>query len=362
MKAANDLLAPYAVMHGQSERMYPEDADVTRFPFQRDRDRIIHAQAFRRLQNKTQVFIAGEGDHYRTRLTHTMEVAQISRDAARTLRLNEDLAEAIALAHDLGHPPFGHAGEEALDTWMKQHGGHFEHNEQSQRVVTLLEDHSALYPGLNLTREVLDGLRKHQTIFDQPHLRFAHAPTLEAQVVNIADEIAYTGHDIDDGLAAGLFSISDLEQMPLAKQSIELTKKRGTSLRGAIIHTLLTDLYASTGDTLRRHHIKNFCDVEKATMKIITFSEEIEAPLAELRSFLRQRMYFNPEVRAKAVEGQRIITRLCDMLLASPPPKVLALQEKCSRAKPTGRQALHEAVKDYVAGMTDRFATTFIHS
>ena len=224
LAAANTLLAPYAVPHeGVLGRTYPEAPDGTRFPFQRDRDRIIHTQAFRRLKGKTQVFVAGThgstqlttSDHVRTRLTHTMEVAQISRDIARTMGLNEDLAEAVALSHDLGHPPFGHAGEEALDRWMKKHGGSFEHNIQSHRVVTVLAEHSTQFPGLNLHQEILEGILKHRTPHDggivsgemvsgewshsRSHdLTTHHSPSLEAQIVNLSDEIAYTGHDCED--------------------------------------------------------------------------------------------------------------------------------------------------------------------
>ncbi|MBI3618819.1 dNTP triphosphohydrolase [Candidatus Peregrinibacteria bacterium] len=241
MAEANALLAPYAVPYeGRLGRVTLEPEDRTRFPFQRDRDRIIHTQAFRRLQGKTQVFVAGEGDHYRTRLTHTMEVAQIGRDLARALSLNEDLTECIALAHDLGHPPFAHAGEESLDAWMRGHGLSFEHNEQSLRLVTLLEEHASRIPGLNLNREVLEGLEKHSK-----HLE-GRSHTLEAQVVNMADEIAYTGHDCDDGLRAGFFSIEDISSLALAKKAMDLIAPRGTALRGGIIHLLVTDLLEHT--------------------------------------------------------------------------------------------------------------------
>ena len=348
--AANSLLARYAVPYeGMLGRAFPEPDDATRFPFQRDRDRIIHTQAFRRLQNKTQVFVAGEGDHYRTRLTHTMEVGQISRDIARTLGLNEDLAECIALAHDLGHPPFGHAGEQALDVWMRGHGGHFEHNEQSERIVTLLEEHARGHRGLNLHREVLEGLRKHTTTFDHPTGTLPHAPTLEAQIVNLADEIAYTGHDCDDGLGAGLFSLEEISTIGLAAHARDHAEIRGTSLRGGIIHLLVTDLYANTEHLLHRHSVQTLQDVYAARKALVGFSGAMEKSLSALRAFLWQRMYLHPRVVDAAKQGQVIITELCTNVLEKPTDKILEFQER------TGG-TLSESVKDYVAGMTDRFA------
>lgn len=320
LKAANKLLSPEAVPHeGKLGREYPEEPDATRFPFQRDRDRIIHTRAFRRLKGKTQVFIEGVGDHYRTRLTHTMEVAQISRDVARTLALNEDLAECIALAHDLGHPPFGHAGEDALDAWMQRHGSRFEHNEQSLRIVTHLETHSQLYRGLNLNREVLAGLRKYDP---------ANVLSLEAQAVNLSDEIAYTGHDTDDGLQAGLFTPENLATTRLGTRAMEKATAKGTSLRGALIHLLVTDLYASSG---------------------INFSGTMREELQELRHFLHAHLYEHPNILAAMEEGKKIVTQLCEEYVRKPPEKVLALQEMTEGS-------LEEAVKDYVAGMTDQFA------
>ncbi|MSR87543.1 dNTP triphosphohydrolase, partial [Candidatus Peribacteria bacterium] len=303
----------------------PEPEDANRFPFQRDRGRIIHTQAFRRLQGKTQVFVAGEGDHYRTRLTHTMEVAQLSRDIARTLSLNEDLAECIALAHDLGHPPFAHMGEMALDAWMKKQGSHFEHNEQSLRVVTMIEEHSDGSPGLNLNREVLEGLQKHGS----------ERLGLEAQVANIADEIAYSAHDCDDGIAAGLLTPEELSAVPLAQRARVIAEKRGTSLRGALIELLVTDLYATSTDSR------------------IGFSDAMQGELQSLKNFLLQHMYNHPRVREASTEGQQIILRLCDTLFAQPTDKVLALQKRTGSSLP-------EAVKDYVSGMTDTYARAML--
>lgn len=352
----NGLLAPCAVpFSGRKGRMFEETGDETRFTFQRDRDRIIHTLAFRRLQGKTQVFVSGEGDHYRSRLTHTMEVAQISRDMARTLMLNEDLAECIALAHDLGHPPFGHAGEEALDAWMRTRKKDvpkgkalFEHNLQSYRVVTVLEDHASAYKGLNLNREVLYGLLKHTSPYDRPAgLPKDFGTSLEAQIVDLADEIAYTGHDVDDGLRAKLFSINDLKEIPFAKEAITRSRKRDTSIRGALIHLLVNDIYTLAHDTLPTYG--SVADVERAQETILVFSRGMAMRIKQLRTFLWNRMYQHPRVRSRTEEGQRIVRVLCERLSAEPTKKVLDLQKK------TGG-TLSEAVKDYIAGMTDTFA------
>lgn len=279
------LLAPYAVPHaGTLGRAISEPDDETRFAFQRDRDRIIHTQAFRRLKGKTQVFVTGQGDHYRTRLTHTMEVAQIGRDIARTLSLNEDLAECIALAHDLGHPPFGHSGEEALNSWMHRYGGGFEHNQQSHRIVSLLENRSSLYDGLNVNTEILEGLLKHRTAHDAPTAHIARSPSLEAQVVNLADEIAYTGHDCDDGLHAELFAKEDILSVEIVAEAYEQSAQRGTSLRGAIIHLLVSDLYNCSEERLKS--VDDLTSVYNAKTPLIAFSQSMEEKLGELRDFL----------------------------------------------------------------------------
>ncbi|MDD5026020.1 MAG: dNTP triphosphohydrolase [Candidatus Peribacteraceae bacterium] len=351
MQKANQLLAPYAVQHGGGKgRAFAEPEDETRFPFQRDRDRIIHTQSFRRLKGKTQVFVAGHGDHYRTRLTHTMEVAQISRDIARTLALNEDLAECIALAHDLGHPPFGHAGEAALDTWMKTHGSRFEHNEQSLRIVTILEEHSSLYKGLNLNEEVLDGLKKHHTPHDSPDSGSSlRSPTLEAQLVNIADEIAYTCHDVEDGLKAGLFEHSEILKIPLPKIANAHAEKRRTSLRGALINILITDLYEASEKTLSSQRITTLDGVEHARFPLIRFSEKVAEALSELRTFLMKSFYSHPQVLSLNERGKNIISYLLQQYSLHPSIKVAELQTN------TGG-ALEEATKDYIAGMTDAYA------
>lgn len=345
LTAANGLLAPYAVpLGGMLGRVTKESDDTTRFPFQRDRDRIIHTDAFRRLKGKTQVFVAGRGDHYRTRLTHTMEVAHISRDMARTLELNEDLAECIALAHDLGHPPFGHMGETALDEWMRSYGGHFEHNEQSLRIVTVLEEHAEGNPGLNLNREILDGMQKHVS-----REKRGRSLSLEAQLVNIADEIAYVGHDCDDGIRAELFTMNDLRVVSLPDRAGKLSSARGTSLRGSLINLLVTDMYAETERRLITSRIHTLDDVYASTNDLVGFSEAVSADLKHLRTFLFDRMYSHPRVREAAMEGQAVIRKLCDALHAKPTEKIAEFQHRTGSSLP-------EAVKDYVAGMTDAYA------
>lgn len=351
IKAANSLLASYAVPHGTGlGREYSEEEDATRFPFQRDRDRIIHTQAFRRLKHKTQVFVVGKGDHYRTRLTHTMEVAQISRDMARTLGLNEDLAECIALAHDLGHPPFGHAGEEALREEMERHGSAFEHNLQSLRIVTLLEERTKIHPGLNLNREVLEGMMKHRTTFDalQAHA-LKRSPSLEAQIVNLADEIAYTAHDVDDGLRAELFTMENLLALPLFAKAAALGATKQTEVRGNLIHLLVMDAYSETERRLQAEHAQTLSAIYASKEEIVAFTSDMQTLLAELRAFLWDHLYCAPAVREHASRGQDIVHQLFALYEKSPPDKVLSLQKKTGSSLP-------EAVKDYIAGMTDGFA------
>ncbi len=344
------LLEPYAVpVRGGLGRVYEEAEDTTRFPFQRDRDRILHTQAFRRLKHKTQVFVSGHGDHYRTRITHTLEVAQISRDIARTMGLNEDLAESIALAHDLGHTPFGHAGESAMDECLKEFGHHFEHNEQSLRVVRLLESRTTQYPGLNVSCEILEGLLKHRTPHDHPDVILPRSPSLEAQVVNLADEIAYTAHDTDDGLRAGLFTVADVAGTALGRLAHTKALERATELRGAIVHLLVSDVYAHVGQTLMTNKIHTLDDVYRAKAPLVTFSSGMDAMLAQHRDFLWERLYKSPAVLRQAESGRKTIKKLYAAYMAKPPTKVKELQKRTE-------SELYEAVKDYIAGMTDTFA------
>lgn len=350
IRQANSLLAPYAVPHsGGLGRESKEPEDETRFPFQRDRDRIIHTQAFRRLKHKTQVFVSGHGDHYRTRITHTIEVAQLSRNIARTLGLNEDLAEAIALAHDLGHTPFGHAGEEAMNECMEKYGKTFEHNEQSLRIVRELEERTREYRGLNLSMEILEGLMKHRPAPAEAGLRRAsRSLSLEAQVVNFADEIAYTAHDTDDGMRAGQFTLKDIQQTLLGKTASARAFGR-SELRGSIVDFLVTSLYEETEKRLKKYYIKTLKDVYACESEIVGFPIGTVRMIGELRRFLWDNLYASPSVQKQAKRGKKIIAALFRVYMKSPPAKVKALRTKHGGA-------LEEAVKDYIAGMTDTYA------
>lgn len=353
------ILAPYAVKSGESRgRMFKDIADNERLAFQRDKDRIVHCKAFRRLDEKTQVFMAGSGDHYRTRLTHTLEVAQISRDLARRIGLNEDLAESIALAHDLGHPPFGHGGEEALNTMMKPFGMHFEHNEQSKRVVEKLEKLYPNFDGLNLTLEVLEGLIKHQTAFDQAGKAFEYFPHLEAQIVNIGDEIAYTNHDMDDGVRSGLITLKQLRKFELWKLGEEMVEKSyGKKLDedvlvsrviSAITSLMIDDLCQQTEKNLKKFRINRLEDVAEHNGVLASFSLKMLAMIKELRKFLYDNFYMHPDIYGFVMRGERMIKKLFEFYLKNPEkfPKKKFLEQD---------EELVVKVKDYIAGMTDGF-------
>jgi dGTPase len=355
------LLAPYAVKSRQSRgRAHPVAEHGYRTAFQRDRDRIVHTTAFRRLEYKTQVFVNYEGDHYRTRLTHTIEVGQIARTIARALLLNEDLTEAIALAHDLGHTPFGHAGEAALHDIMRDHGG-FNHNAQSLRIVEQLERRYADFPGLNLTWEVREGIVKHTTAYDASDARDyepERQASLEAQVVNVADEIAYNAHDLDDGLRAGL-----LEPRQLASVSIwgELCAGIGVSpvalseldRRQAIrelINAEVTDVLQQSGRALADLGIDSPEVARWQAHNIVGFSTEMGEKNVELRSYLGIHLYRHYRVTRMAVKAQRLIASLYAAYLEEPSQLPESTQERLQSLDP------HRAICDYVAGMTDRFA------
>lgn len=347
-------LASFAVPHeGRLGRVHDDPPDAHRNPFQRDRDRIIHSQAFRRMQGKTQVFEVGEGDHFRTRLTHTLEVAQVSRDLARRLKLNEDLAECLALSHDLGHPPFGHGGEDALDAWLQKRGSHFEHNEQSLRLVTVLEGHSKLYRGLNLNQEVLEGLQKHSKLKNPDGTPRGHS--LEAQLVNMCDEIAYTAHDTDDGIRADFFSLAEAAEIPLVKDALALAGVRGTQVRGSILHILTDDLAAETEKRLAEKKIQTMHDVYASSEDLVDLSPVMRTALKPLRQFLNTRMYEHPHIAKLRSEGQAIITKICDANEQTPSEHVLDLQKRFDLT-------LIDAIKDYVAGMTDAYARGQVRS
>ncbi len=351
-------LASYAIKSGESAgRRYTENVGDERMCFQRDKDRIIHSKAFRRLDEKTQVFVAGSGDHYRTRLTHTLEVAQVARDIARRLDLNEDLCEAIALAHDLGHPPFGHAGEQAINDVMKSLGGHFEHNEQSRRVVEVLERSYPGFDGLNLTIEVLEGLMKHQTAWDQAGKIFEISGHLEAQVVNVADEIAYTNHDMDDGLRSGLISLKQLRKFKLWQVGEkEVFEKYGKHLEedilisrviSSIISMMIEDFCLQTIENIQKHKIKTVADVKKHQGSIAEFSGDMKITIKELRQFLFKNFYLNPKIEAFTLNGKKMIKKLFEYYYKNP--------KNFPKSAGTSKEERIVVIKDYIAGMTDRF-------
>lgn len=348
-------LASYAQKNATSQgRAFVETVDPRRGPFQRDRDRILHATAFRRLAGKMQVVSPSHGDHFRTRLTHTLEVAQLARDLARELYLNEDLAEAIALAHDLGHPPFGHAGEQRLNEKMKTFGRRFEHNAQSLRVVTLFENRYQEFPGLNLTHEVLEGLKKHHTFFDHPQTgESLFFPHLEAQLVDVADEIAYLSADLEDGLRGGFFSREDLRQVSLSQKVFATLQdsSRSALIRGVIRH-LFGTLVTATRDYLKQFEISTQEDVQQCEQKIVAFHSEDFGAFRELKEFLTREFYFSPTVQSANDQGQKIVSDLFDLLHAQP--------QKLPEYLQVSTEPLEVRVCDYIAGMTDRFAEQFL--
>jgi dGTPase len=355
-------LAPYAMKSKDSKgRRYKEEDHPYRTHFQRDRDRVIHSTAFRRLEYKTQVFVNHEGDHYRTRLTHTIEVAQISRAMARALRLNEDLAEAVALVHDLGHTPFGHSGEETLNEIMKDHGG-FEHNRQTLRVVDLLEEKYPEFPGLNLTYEVRESIMKHHTVYDKPiptEFEPRVRPALECQIVCVTDEIAFNCHDVDDGLRSGVLSEEELNQVTLWKESMDELSKRYPRLNAdqrqgqgvrMMINRLVTDVISATSAKIKMRGIETIDDVRNAGENILTFSSRASKLNTQLKMFLFNKMYRHYRMVRMADKARRIITQLFEVYSNNPdqlPPHI--------RSKITDGDKM-QVICDYIAGMTDRYA------
>jgi dGTPase len=355
-------LAPHAQASADSRgRHHAEPAPDWRTEYQRDRDRVIHSRAFRRLEYKTQVFLNGTGDHLRTRLTHSIEVAATARSIARALRLNEDLAETIALAHDLGHSPFGHKGEEVLNHLMKHHGG-FEHNRQSLRVVEELEQKYPRFPGLNLTWEVREGLAKHHTTYDHPTLDPAdpfHSPSLEAQVANLADEITYSSHDLDDGLDSGLLSEADLtREVRLWRQAARKVRSQHGPLPDecrwyftirCILDQQVRDVVTTSESSIRRSAVRSADDVRRLREPLVQYSARRLDLNRELRDYLHQNLYFNPQVREPNQRAVRMLEQLFLHYLHHPAHMG---QQARRRARRIG---LHRAVCDYIAGMTDRY-------
>ncbi len=358
-----DLLAPYAQKSKHSKgRRHKEGEHSYRSCYQRDRDRIIYSTAFRKLEYKTQVFVNHEGDYYRTRLTHTLEVAQIAKSIARALRLNEDLVEAIALAHDLGHTPFGHSGEDSLHELMKDYGG-FDHNTHGLRVVDYLEERYPEFPGLNLTYEVREGIIKHSTAYDLPRpiipFESTASPLLEIQVVDVADEIAYDNHDLDDGIMSKLIREEDLNHLPVwAKKDKEIRKAyphikdevRRYQIIRSIINEQVTDILTQTESSIKRHKIRRLQDVLKLPVRIVSFSKEVKTARKPMREFLQKNLYQHYRVVRMSNKASRFITALFNVYLDKPeqlPPTTLARIKKEDK---------HQVVCDYIAGMTDRYA------
>jgi dGTPase len=377
--------APYACDPARSRgRLYPEAISPTRSEFQRDRDRIIHSAAFRRLKHKTQVFVYHEGDHFRTRLTHTIEVSQIARSLARSLGLDEDLAESLALSHDLGHTPFGHTGEDALDDCMATFGG-FDHNAQALRIVTRLEARYAEYDGLNLVWETLEGLVKHNgPLLDaagQPTARYAKAgvpgaileydaqqdlglatfSSGEAQAAAIADDIAYNAHDLDDGLRAGLFAIEDLREVPLLAgllheidtryPGLELTR-RIHELTRRVITRFVEDVVAESDRRLAALQPRHVDEIRNAGRTIVCFSDEMREADASIKRFLYPHMYRHPKVMQVRAEADQVLRDLFARFTREPS----ALPEEWRHNLPQDEPRLARRVADYIAGMTDRYA------
>jgi dGTPase len=357
----DEHLAPYGVRSIHSRgRLYPEQEPEFRTAFQRDRDRILHTTAFRRLEYKTQVFINYEGDYYRTRLTHTLEVAQIGRALARALGGNEDLVEAVCLAHDLGHPPFGHSGEMVLSRLMRDHGG-FDHNKQSLRIITQLERRYPSFPGLNLTWEVREGIVKHESeydIADATDYNTELRGPLEAQIANAADELAYTAHDLDDGLRSEMINPDMLEGITLWEMLLEGVGRRYTPLESQVRHEIIrqligievTDLVRTTDQRLRESGVRTLEELQRLSYNVVSYSEDMARRNRQLKDFLYANLYRHFRVVRMAVKAERIVGDLFTSYCAEPAMLPSHIQE------PVQERGLERTVCDYIAGMTDRYA------
>ena len=351
-------------------RFNTEKKSNLRSPYQRDRDRIVHSTAFRRLKHKTQVFVNTTGDHYRTRITHSLEVAQIARTLAKYFKLNEDLCETLSLAHDLGHTPFGHAGEEALNDCMSNNGG-FDHNIQTIRIVTLLENKYYNFKGLNLTFETLDGLIKHNgpihnlskinnilgKNFFKKKLNFQSSPSLEAQIASISDDIAYNSHDLEDCLRAQLFKLKDLNGIPvlnsiLKRHNMKFKKfSQDLVLRQVIreiINEMVKDIIINTKKNIKKNNIRNIIDVYKSSQPIVYFSKRMNLFDINIKKFLKKRMYYNRSVLKKTNYGKKVIKGLFSKIKKNP--------EKYLNIKNIRKSDIDRSICDFIAGMTDRFA------
>ena len=366
-----NYLEPYAIRSILTKgRVYKEKDDLFRSPYQRDRDRIIHSSSFRRLKHKTQVFVNTEGDHYRTRLTHSMEVSQIARTLSRQLGLNEDLTETLSLAHDLGHTPFGHAGEEVLKDCMEKYGG-FNHNIQTLRIVTWLENKYYKFYGLNLTFETLDGLLKHNgpinninpykkilnKSFFNKKIDFKSTPSLEAQISSISDDIAYNNHDLQDGLRAGLFTIRELEKISFISKLIKKHQTKGKIFRKEIIinhiirdliNLMVVDVINTTKKNIKKYKLKSINDIYNQNNKIVNFSYKTQEIDYQVKDFLKKKMYNNKKVINNTNKGKKIIKDLFKYLLKN--------SKRYINSELFKKDQKERLIADFIAGMTDRFA------
>lgn len=360
-KLESSTLAPFAVKSGESQgRQHPEEEHQYRTRFQRDRDRIIHTSAFRRLEYKTQVFVYHEGDYYRTRLTHSLEVAQIARSICKSLRLNEDLAESVALSHDLGHPPFGHTGQDVLNRLMKDHGG-FEHNKQSLRIVKLLEKRYPEFDGLNLTWDVLEGICKHTKDEENPitSAEGVKYPSLEAQIADFADGIAYNAHDLDDGITSDLLDLDQLRKVALWKENEDRFDKKYSGLDfklkkyqvvRSIINELTTDLREATSKNIADHKVTSVDEVRRAPIRMATFGKEVAEKNKELKKFLHKNMYSHRKVLRMEFKAGLTLDGIFAAYMKMPG----LLPEAVLKNETQG--TLERRICDYVSGMTDRYA------
>ena len=369
-KNSIQTLSKLAVPLKSKGRLFKEKKTLLRSDFQRDRDRIIHSTAFRRLKHKTQVFVNTTGDHFRTRITHSLEVAQISRTLSKFFNLNEDLCETLSLAHDLGHTPFGHAGEKALNDCMKKFGG-FDHNIQTLRIILFLENRYYEFKGLNLTLETLDGLIKHngpiknlkklKKILGIKHfqnkINFSLSPSLEAQVASISDDIAYNSHDLEDGLKSSLFDLNDLEDIPILNKIVLKHKKKikkysidlvVRQIIREIINEMVKDLIITTQKNIKKRNINNLNDVLNSTYPVVTFSNKMRKFDKRIKSFLRKNMYYNKNVKSNTNYGKKIIRKLFLSIKKNP--------SKYINVSKYDKSNIARSICDFIAGMTDRYA------
>ncbi len=369
-KKSIEKLSKYAVPLVSKGRFFRETRTNLRNDFQRDRDRIIHSTAFRRLKHKTQVFVNTSSDHFRTRITHSLEVSQIARTLSKYFNLNEDLSETLSLAHDLGHTPFGHAGEEALNDCMKNYGG-FDHNIQTLRIVTILENRYYDFKGLNLSIETLDGLIKHNgpvkdltkinrilgKNFFKKKINFTLNSSLEAQIASISDDIAYNSHDLEDGLKSNLFDLNYLTTIPVLNKIISKHKKKLKrysieliirQIIREIINVMVRDVISTTQKNINFYKIKNLNDIYLAKDQLVTFSENMKKFDRKIKNFLKQKMYFHKNVNSKTKYGRKVVTRLFLQIKKNP--------KKYINIKKYSNSNIERVICDYIAGMTDRYA------